>query len=85
MPTGPEGVNNGFFMAVDPAGSATVYGPQLDIEWTATAWMPVSQTAVTGQGTVADPYQVITIVSEDGLVSARTQGNWSCQSFSIDR
>lgn len=72
VPTGPNGVNNGYFMAVGPAGSATVYGPQLDIQWTATAWTPVSQTAVTGQGTAADPYQVITIVSAGGFRLAQT-------------
>jgi len=66
-PTGPQGVNNGFFMAVGPAGSATVYGPQLDIAWTATAWTPVSQTPVTGQGTAADPYQAVTTVAAGGF------------------
>ncbi len=72
VPTGPVGVNNGFFMAVGAAGAATVYGPQLDIAWDATAWTPVSQTAVTGQGTAADPYQVVTVVSAGGFQLTQT-------------
>lgn len=71
-PTGPEGVNNGFFMAVGPAGSATVYGPQLNIEWTAIPWTAVSQSAVTGAGTAEDPYQVVTIVSAGGFMLGQT-------------
>jgi cysteine-rich repeat protein len=72
VPTGPEGVNNGFFMAVGAAGAATVYGPQLDIDWDAIAWTPVSQSEVTGQGTAEDPYQVVTIVSAGGFRLAQT-------------
>jgi MYXO-CTERM domain-containing protein len=72
VPTGPEGVNNGFFLAVGPAGDATVYGPQLDIEWDAVAWTAVSQTGVTGAGTAEDPYQVVTVVSAGGFRLGQT-------------
>jgi MYXO-CTERM domain-containing protein len=72
LPTGPEGVNNGFFLAVGSAGSATVYGPQLDIQWTAIPWSAVSQSAVTGQGTVLDPYQVMTVVTAGGFYLVQT-------------
>lgn len=72
VPVGPEGVNNGFFMAIGAEGAATVYGPQLDIEWQATPWTAVSQSEVTGQGTVEAPYRVVTVVTAGGFTFAQT-------------
>jgi len=59
----------GTFLAIGPAGHSTLYSPDfLDhedtaIEMTSTPFTPETQSEVTGTGTVADPYQVVTTVA----------------------
>jgi hypothetical protein len=55
----------GTFLAAPAGASATVYGPNVPAGNATTEFTPVSQTAVQGSGTNADPYRVTTVVDAE--------------------
>src|SRR5437762_4787322 len=64
-PNGVDGqeasANCGTRLSIPVGGSPIIFGPASNYEKDQT-WTPVSQSAVTGTGTSADPYTIVTVV-----------------------